>query len=407
MGKTIDVSFPDHQQSFWHLASIQVASFGVPYLLFSGQLASQIGIGKAITSVIIGNLLQWIIGLAVISMAAYEKNNALQNTNKYLGTIGGVLAALFLAATFISWYIIQIDSSVIVIKNLFDGVQSPLRWGAALGAFIALLSIGGIVLIRKISVYSLPILFLFIIYMAYLNLPAFSVPEWGFSFLGIITILSTNLPGIVNLPTFFRHSRSTADSFLGLSSMTVLYISMQLLSIVAGYNDISSFSSSEVNKYSMAAFVILALVIVNLVNIYFAAASWEIILPNQRSAKEYVIVGLLGTIAYTFLQITPPMTFLENTVENFISSLGIILMLAFLVKIVVRHRPRFFEQSINVICWLFGGIMGTIALLKSNSSPASVLIISTCSTSVFFLFVIFVEETVWSIKKIFESKSEA
>jgi uncharacterized membrane protein YfcA len=145
------------------------------------------------------------------------------------------------------------------------------------------------------------------------------------------------------------------------------------------------------------------MVAVNLVNIYFASAGWEMILPHRRSAKEYAIVGLLGTMAYTFLQISAPMEFLENMADNFIGSLGVVLLMAFLVKMVVRHRPRPGEQWVNVGCWLFGGTVGTV-MGVSDGDAARVLIASICASAVAFLVVVFVEEGIWSFRKIWKRK---
>jgi len=403
-----ELQFQDRNQNYWQLASIQSASLGLPGIIVGGQIASQIGIGKAITSVIIGNLILWMIGLTIISMAAPERDNAIQITKRYLGKIGGVVATLFLILAFFGWYILQLNSASLVIHDLFHLENSQVRLGAGLGAFIALLSIGGIRLIKHFSVIVFPFLFLYVIYTSIKFIPNLHVSTiWDFSFAGIIGIMASTLAGIVNLPTFFRHSKSNSDSYLALSLMTIFIIIFQFYSIVAQYSDYSSISvSNNFDLILLTSFIVLSLMTVNLVNIYFSSAGWETIFPHRKSGTEYVIVGLLGTMAYTFLQISKPMEFLETMAENFIGSLGIILLLSFIVKIVVHHRPRPFERIVSVGCWLFGGIVGTVTQVETMNDSSYSLIIAICSASIAFLVVIFIEETIWSFKNAVLAKKE-
>ena len=138
--------------------------------------------------------------------------------------------------------------------------------------------------------------------------------------------------------------------------MILFTIGFQDFSILVGYSDPSDiWIKGAFHQLMLIVFAFDALVSVNMVNIYFASAGWEMIVPQGRSTKQHVIVGLLGTMAYTFLQISKPMEFLEDMADNFIASLGVVLLLAFLMKIIVRHRPRPNEKVLNVACWFLGG----------------------------------------------------
>lgn len=407
MDQTVEAlrSFPDRNQNYWQLACIQAASLGLPGMIAGSQLVASIGVGGAITSVVIGNLILWLIGLTIISMAAADRDNAIQNVRRYLGKVGGVLAALFLIIAFLSWYILQISSATLVIYNLFDLEMSQLRIGATLGVLTALLSMGGIRLIKHFNVAIFPVLFIFITYLAARSFSSFHLEElFSFSVEGIFVVMAVTLPGIVNLPTFFRHSRSKSDSYLALSLMILFTIFFQISSILAGYTGLAAIQASSFGgAIFLTAFILLSLVAVNLVNIYFASAGWEMIMPHRRSAMEYAIVGLLGTMTYTFFQISQPMEFLENMASNFIASLGIILLMAFLVKMVVRHRPRPFAQVINVGCWLFGGIMGTVAQAQQDGHASNLLVVAISSSLIAFLCIVFIEETIWSAKKVIKT----
>ncbi|HSX26288.1 MAG TPA: hypothetical protein VLE89_04695 [Chlamydiales bacterium] len=395
-------SFPDHHQNYWQLASIQSAALGLPGILIGGQLSIKFGITSAIISIVIGNLVLWMIGFSIISMAAPSRDNAIENVQRYLGKFGGFLAALFLISAFLTWYILQISSSVTAISNMVEWKMSNLRLGATLGFLTALLSIGGIRFIKHFCVLLLPILIVFAGYLVHVSDNKFQInPSWSLSLVGIIAVIAVGLPGTINLPTFFRHSRSRADSYFGLGLLFLFTVAFQIFSIVVGYSDPASIHANGViDQWVLIGFTLLALLSVNLVNIYFASAGWEMIVPQRRSTKEYVIVGLMGTMAFTFLQISKPMEFLEEMADNFIASLGIVLLLAFLVKIIVRHRVRTNEKVVNVACWLLGGSVATVMQAMDSSEPSRTLVIAIGASSIAFLSVIFAEETTWAVRKL-------
>lgn len=396
-------AFPDHNQNFWQLASIQASASGLPVMIIGGQIARNHGIAAGITSVILGNLTLWIIGMTIISMAAPKKDNALQNVMKYLGKPGSICGAVCLVLAFISWYILQLSSANIAISNLLFYDHISLRSGAGFGAFIALLSIGGIRLIKKYCTLIFPPMIFFAIFSSIFHYRIIQTPfVWTFSLSGIFSVISINLAGMVNLPTFFRHSRSLGDSYLGLSLMTVFTIFFQIYMILVGYHSSADITSNSVAySYLLILFIVLSTISVNLVNIYFASAGWEMIFPHRKTSKEFVIVGLLGTLGYTFFQIATPMQFILNIAENFIASLGIILLLSFLTKTFEQHRPRSYEKAINFICWFFGALVGTLYTWKGNIGSPKTLIVSFCATTLAYLFIIYVEEMIWSARKIF------
>src|SRR5258708_30245188 len=113
---------------------------------------------------------------------------------------------------FLTWYMIEINSSVTALAPLIQptGNIELQIVGFVLGLLIATLAIGGIRLIRWTCVIGLPLMLFFVIYLNIgADYHAFSF-SWGFSFSAIISVIAINLPGAVNLPTFFRHSNSRA-----------------------------------------------------------------------------------------------------------------------------------------------------------------------------------------------------
>lgn len=402
-----------HDQNFWQLGSIQSVGLGLPGIFYIENLAKEYGAGSTVLSIIIGNLILWLIGMVVISMVSQNRINAIENIKSYIGKFGGLIAALVFMFAFINWYGLQIYSSISDLESIFD-ISSEhqksilIRLGAGLGLLTALLASGGIRIIKWIACLSLPILFIY--YLSAIVISDYSVAfagTWGFSFSGILACVVLQLPGMVNLPTFFRHSRSRADSYLALTYFTIFIIFFEIASIWLGFSHFMNISSASLFSHSIvfhliavSIFVVLLLICNNLLNIYFASACWESIIPRFGGPKGFAIIGLVGTAIYTFIQISTTMLFLVNLANSYIINLGIVLLIAFLVRIVVRHRPREFEKIINGASWVVGCVTATILEVQNPDHNVSSLLSGVGASALFFLCIIFIEETVWAAKKI-------
>ena len=65
-------------------------SLGLPVIFIGQQLSAQYGSGVAICSILLGNLILWLISLGIISMAFGTRTNAIQNVRFYLGKYGAL-----------------------------------------------------------------------------------------------------------------------------------------------------------------------------------------------------------------------------------------------------------------------------------------------------------------------------
>lgn len=401
--------FPDRQQNFWQLTSIQSAAQSVPGILVGAVLAQRYSPSIALTSMCIGNLILWLIGFGVISMAWKDRKNAIETVREYLGRGGAIVMALVLLCAFLALYMVEIEATVETLSPFFQipaGSKSVIG-GALLGVGIALLSMGGIRLIKWIAVISFPIIlivFTFCFFQAKGNL---SVGPWDFSFKGILTVVAINLPGMVNLPTFFRHSHSRADSILALTLMTMFDALFQVFSVFIGISALAEiytkFFPSAGISFALVMIIIailLTTICLNLVNIYFASASLEEFIPSLVGPVGFLMIGLLGTGAYAFLQKSPPMLFLENIADNFIANLGVVLLISFLVSMIVKHRPRPFDKSISLLCWLIGSVIALVIQIFNPQDPIKALQGGVCGSILAYLIILFCEETAWSAQKL-------
>lgn len=143
--------FQSDNQNFWQLAVIQCASLGIPVFSIGGKLSISIGPEKALGSILLGNLILWLIGIGIISMTD-SVNNAIENIAVYIGKTGKYVATLLLVVAFIGWFALQIRSSSVVIEHtLGGGIHKTIRLGSICGILIAMTSMGGIKTIRWIN----------------------------------------------------------------------------------------------------------------------------------------------------------------------------------------------------------------------------------------------------------------
>ncbi len=406
--------FQDRSQSYWQLGSIQVASVGFTGLVLGGQLSSQFGAPTALLSIAVGNLILWVVGMAIISMSVSKRNNAIENFSKYFGQTSGVVASLILIVAFILWYVIQIELATAAFDNIYQSyagsTNSPFWTGLSLGIFIALLSVGGIRFIKWICAIGFLFLLCFAIYVfGYFEGITSLEGNWGLSASAVSTTIAATLVGMINLPTFFKHSRSKSDSFLGLTFMTIFTTALQCSSIWLRYDQISAslikFMKYEFNFYFIIVFIAISLICINIVNVYFASAGAETIMSRILKRPippylEYVGIGIVGTVIYACTAVSAPMLILVNLAADFLASLGITLVLAFLVSIVIKHRLRPLEQSINNGCWFIGCAVSLILQLHNPQDTSSPFMWGIAASVCAFLIAAFIAETTWSLREI-------
>jgi purine-cytosine permease-like protein len=393
--------FQSDRQNFFHLACIQAASLGLSGIIIGKTLSIQYGAGTAICSIAIGNLILWLIAVAVISMVDRTQSTAIDNIKSYLGKYGGVLIAIIFLFAFLGWYALQIDFCLKELGGLHlykEKLQKGMliRAGAVLGLVATTLSMGGIRLLRKIAVFSFPMLAAYHLYaVATSSSPVSFRGTWGVSFQAVLAAVLSLLPGVINFPTFFRHSVAKTHSFLALTLITIFITLFEISTIWMDFTG----AQSLIPNLLLLLFSVLTLTICNLLNIYLASASWEAIIPHFGGPKGFAIIGLLGTLTYTFIQITSPVKFLQDLTNSYIAILGVVLLFAYLLRITLKHRLRPFEKGMNLVTWLFGCAVATVYEIQHFPLGIQALLAGINASLVFILCVIFVEETVWALRK--------
>ncbi|MBF8263100.1 MAG: hypothetical protein HW387_765 [Parachlamydiales bacterium] len=408
-------TIPDSHQNFWEIASIQVGSMGVPGMFFLWQVAKEYGPGNAIGASFIGNLILWVIGLVVISMSTQNRTDAIANFRQHLGKSSALFTAIIIMLSYQFWASIQLQSSVDAVETVlkihsYVINDNTVRIGAGIGIWGSLLAIGGIRMVKWLNVICLPLLLSAQIYLLVTSDHSQLIDDlWGFSLPAITSVVLLNIQVTMFLPTFFRHSRSLADSYLALTLIAILNIFFQVSSIWIGFDNLlpSFQNSNAIFLFLIIAFIVLLAVCNLLINIYYASISLEAMMPNFDGFKEYAIIGLSGTVTYLFIQVPPPMFFMENLATDFIAILSVALSITYLVQTVVKRRPISFGKLVGSASWFIGCVSVIILNFQNGESNAMHLYISMGICVLFFLSTLFLEEMLWALRKLYKKEAKS
>lgn len=400
-------SLIDTHQKYWQLAFIQSSSLGLPILLLGGSFLKNSNPGSIISSIVIGNLISWVIGLIMVLMTP-KKHNAIENVAHYLGKKTMLIAGLILSFAFIGWYSLQIEATVELFKSIYDlSPVQKLKIGSALGAIIAFISIGGIKLIRWITCICFPIFLAFYVFLGFkCEFISIFKAHWEPSIHTITFVTLSLLPGFINLPTFFRHAQSKAHAVGGLSLTTFNIILFQIFFVLIGINSIVAFSETLSSSIILVLFTILSLVCINLVNIYFSAATWEVALSQYAGAKGHVLSGLIGTLFYCVLQGSKSMELVNNVMDGFISCLGFVLLIEYSLKALPSHWTTAYEKRLSNFSWAVGCITILCITIMNPFNSIKSIGWGIGGAVITFIAVIFFKETFWAIKTLVKRKKE-
>jgi len=280
----------DYSQNFWHLTCIQTASWGLPGLMASVFLKNTFGAGTVILSSLIANLILWLTGFTIVSMAFKEKRNAIENAEAYIGEFGAKLVAIISLFVFPAWYVVQIHVSTVSFSTALNGDHSPHIflaniYGIILGVIIAFLALGKTIrLIRRLNTFVFPLVVIYYLYGLISSGLISEFPEdFVISWLCITVFISAGFSGMVNLPTFFRHARSKYDCYIALTLITLIYIFFEISSMWISPDFLygvmfklpisPSLMQSLMVGIANISISIIFLFCANLVNIYFAYPS--------------------------------------------------------------------------------------------------------------------------------------
>jgi len=398
----------DKQQTVWQLATIQLAGWtSLPILATSILLLEENSFLGAALTIIVGNAVLWFIRFGIIAMSHKKRQSTLDISQDYLGKFGGYFIAILLLVSTLVWFIAQTTAASHSLTRLIPIYETSTidrftQMSVLLGVISTFLCMEGIVVLRKLSTLSFPIL-LIAFFVAIFILPSSLDKESSdttFSLSGLTLVLGTNLGITSDMPTFFRHSQSWRNSIIALTVIQLISLGIGLCSLFFGSVITRSFeineeavleSGSIILRVSLIILVFFSVICANVANVYSASVGWEIVAPTALvGRKEYMILGLGLTMIFILLSNLFSLDLFINISDSSLVNLCLVLILGYVISRYKKKLPDKFEQKTYFIAWLLSTIINAfqfLGLLESRVSPlvvgaASILLIVFLSSIV-------------------------
>lgn len=301
-------------------------------------------------------------------MSHKKRQSTLDISREYLGHYGGYFIAVLLLLSTLFWYITQTSVASNTITRLITiqedaKIDKFAQVSVFLGVVSTFLCMEGIVLLRRLSTFSFPILFV-CFFIIFFSLPDRSLAVNGnpTSLVGLSLVLATNLGISADFPTFFRHSRSWGDS---VKALIVIQLGSILLGIFSLYFGSLILKSFEINQklalaetngllyYAIILFIFFSVISANVANVYSASVGWEVLAPASLiGRKEYLILGLGLTIIFILFSKISLGGLLEFS-DTSLVFLCLILVTGFLVSRWTKKPPSSFMKGAYFVAWVF------------------------------------------------------
>lgn len=384
----------DTNQSWFDLVAIQFSGWmGVPVLASSILILQKNSFLGAILTIIVGNAIMWFIRLGIISMSQENRQSTLDISRTYMGNSGGYCVSILLLVSTFAWYVAQTTIGGNNLTHLISihensQINQFVQMSVLLGIISAFLCMEGIVLLKKLSIFSFPFLlitFFIILFTIPDHIPKTSIQTLSLS--GLSLFLATNLGLSSDLPTFFRHGQSWATSIKALTIIQFLNIVFGILSLYLGALVINGLDINQeialqpenyLLRYSLIIFVFFSVICSNVANVYSASVGWEILAPSALvGRKEYLIIGLSLTILFILISNLFSTNLLLEISDAFLVNLSIVLIVGYAISKKLKDPPSPYLQITYFIAWALSSLLNCIQFIHGDFlSPLAVSIIT-------------------------------
>jgi len=369
----------DIHQSWWQLSFIQLSGFvSLPVLAGSVLILQNSNLASAILTLIVGNILLWLIRLGIVAMSCEGRKSTLDIAREYLGPFGALWIAILVLASAAEWFVVgttMASNALCRLIHIDEGsVNQFIQIGVLIGIMSMLFCINGMKVLRYTATICFPILV--IAFIGGICSDGFSIPQSthdGISLSGLPIFLATNLGVTADFPTFFRHSQSLRSSFIALTAIQVISFCIGLGALFfgstilpwLGMSDISALPDESLTTRSLLIILIfLSVICANICSIYSASVGWELVAPIFAGVKEYLILGLGMTIVFVLVADIFSLNTLGALFGCFLVNLSLVFVLAFLLRHYLHHDPKPYEQTTYQIAWLSASLLNTLQFFQ-------------------------------------------
>jgi purine-cytosine permease-like protein len=358
------VNIIETKQNWLQLTAIQAGGvICLPIFLIGHALANNYGALSAVAAILVGNLLLLVMGAIMAWSAACSRKSTAEMSVEIFGNLGRYLFASAMVASMMGWFAIQLNLMTLGIQEVFEGVPSTVC-NLCLGMAVTIAGITGMKGLERIVNWSMPLLLLTILYALFQKGDAThsSMGAEILTFQGVSLVLAAAIAAVVDLPTFFRLSRSPKD---GLIASCVLFglvlpllegVGVYLFANQADENFVRVLASADsplIWKGWVFAFIVFAGWTTNQANLYSAAVSMETICPRSEKNVQILTLGICGALL-SCLNVLDHLVGILDMIGILLGSMGAVLI----VHCLLRDRS---EKRGNLLAWMAGIAAGSIS----------------------------------------------
>lgn len=291
------------KQNWISLTSIKVGILiCLPAMMFGNILVKSYGLYSTIIGLIGGGLLSLVLSLIMLKLIDKHKGKSMPEIVEcYFGKIGTIFYSIGSSIALLGWFGIQLVVMADIVHTIIGGnlIIIDIILGLCIIALVAI-GIKSIEVFANISmVFMIPSLLYAMYLMIHSAHGVILAEHFSFSYKPIIIICASFFVGILDLPTYYRYSKSNYDSILSFLCTYFIFLPLVFsVGIIAAlympsvsFNEalISSFSL-QIEKNCMALFMIIAGLTTNNGNLYSAVN----VIKNRINSSYTALVVILG-----------------------------------------------------------------------------------------------------------------
>lgn len=366
------LSNPSENSSWWQLLCIQVGEcICLPLIMIGQILGEKYGWQIALSTICAGNAILLLIALVYVCMIAEKRLPTIEYTIETFGKKFHFLFGMLITCSLLGWFALQLNVMSITLQRLFQALELELNFFSSnglniiLGLFFSLFMLGNIKTVRITAVLCVPTLTMILIFaLLRMDSNATAPLPLSSSLEGISLIMGYHIFHVVDLPTFFQHSKSRKDSILailllfGITLPLLEGLGIYLSYAAAGTTILDLFTpGTDIAWYPLAAlFLLLSGWTTSNTNFYSAVINSVYLLPKWNFKKRTIFLGFLGALL-ACLNPIEHFDFLLKFLGIALGSMGAVILSEFLLGIN--------SGSLRPMCaWLIGICIGFFTLAE-------------------------------------------
>lgn len=386
------------KQSWWQLLSIQAGgTICLPVIMVGGLVCQKFGWLSALLSVGFGNLFLLIIGYLLASLSTYRPQSTVEHAVSYFGNRGRLLLASLMMFSMLGWFGIQINVMSLSCAQFFNmlGIAIPdLFLNIGIGIIISCVMCLGMKAMKGLSYVSAPLLGLTLLYATFssggvIPLAAPLAISWlG----GLSLIIGANIAAVIDLPTFFRHAKSSRDAktcillLYGLVVPFIEIVGIYLSAVTGGSSILDVLQTGHGPLWAMwiSCFVLLSGWATNNANLYSSVTSSYSLTERCTPMIRTLILGVIGTV----IACLNPLGNIENVLDLLgvtVGGMGAVILANYLLE----RRSLTYKTlpGISLLSWGLGvtvGIFSSLLNWLTTGIPAFDAFIASFLTQITF-----------------------